>query len=313
VTVFPPFKHFRKLRCRPLLTVAAFLVAPIVATNFIPLGGKLVDASPREAQQIVVVAAENEYGSMVSAIGGDRVNVTSLLTNPNTDPHEFEASASTAKLLANARFVVKNGIGYDAWIDKLLSASPRSQRLVFSVGEYLGHKVGDNPHVWYDATSWAKEATIIATDLTRIDPGHRVYFQRRKTAWLQSLRPVYREIAAVRRLARGKAVIATEPVYGYMIAALGAQSLDYDFQKAIMDGTDPSPRAVADFETALQHHTAHMLFYNRQVIGPTTNAMRTIAAKNHVPVVGVTETQPPGLSFVRWQLSQLRSVQQRWK
>ena len=303
----------QRARHRSTLITAALAVVLVTTVGLLPAGGRRAFASPVSAKRIVVVAAENEYGSMVSAIGGNQVQVTSLLTNPNTDPHEFEASASTARSLGIARLVIKNGIGYDAWIDKLLSASPRSQRLVFSVGEYLGHKAGDNPHVWYDSTGWVKEANVITADLIKIDPQHRAYFQQRSAAWLRSLRPVYQEIATVRRVTKGKAVIATEPVYGYMIAALGASSLDYDFQKAIMDGTDPSPRAVADFEAALQHHAVHMLFYNRQVVGPTTSSMRSIAVKSHVPIVGVTETQPPGISFVRWQLSQLQSVRQHWK
>lgn len=292
----------------------ALAVALGVTALVLPLrGSPVIASSARASGKIVVVAAENEYGSMASAIGGNRVRVTSLLTNPNTDPHEFEASAQMAKILSQARLVIKNGLGYDAWIDKLLSASPRSGRTVFSVGEFLGHKDGDNPHIWYDSAAWAREANVIAGDLARADPAHRRYFQQRKAAWLKSLQPVYREIIAVRKLTKGKTVIATEPVYGYMIAALGAQSLDYEFQKAVMDSTDPSPRSVADFEVALQHHAARMLFYNRQVVGPTTNNMRSIAGKYHVPIVGVTETQPPSQSFAQWQLSQLKSVQQQWQ
>lgn len=154
---------------------------------------------------------------------------------------------------------------------------------------------------------------MIASDLATLDPAHKAYFQQRKAAWLRSLQPVYKEIAAVRRLTNGKTVIATEPVYGYMIAALGATSLDYDFQKAVMNGTDPSPRAVIEFQSALQHHTARMLFYNSQVTSPTTANMRSLAAHSHVPIVGVTETQPQRFSFVQWQLSQLQSIKRSWK
>ncbi|HEX6508328.1 MAG TPA: zinc ABC transporter substrate-binding protein [Chloroflexota bacterium] len=290
------------------------LAAAVTAAGVVLLQSARATASPAgQSGKIVVVAAENEYGAMAQAIGGNRVSVTSLLTNPNTDPHEFEASAATARTLSTARLVIKNGLGYDSWIDKLLSASPRSGRIVFDVGASLGHKSGDNPHVWYSPTGWSKEANTIATDLGTLDPSHRTYFQQRKNAWLASLQPVYREITSVRGITAGKTVIATEPVYGYMIAALGATSLDYDFQKAIMDGTDPSPRSVAAFESALQHHTARMLFYNSQVVGPSTSNMRTIAQRDHIPIVGVTETQPPKLSFVQWQLTQLKSIKARWK
>ncbi|MGH2443593.1 MAG: metal ABC transporter solute-binding protein, Zn/Mn family [Chloroflexota bacterium] len=265
------------------------------------------------SSEITVVAAENEYGAMAQAIGGKDVRVTSLLTNPNTDPHEFEASASTAEAVARARLVIENGIGYDAWVGKLLSASPRSGRLVFDVGVTLEKHTGDNPHIWYDPAGWQKEATIIADDLSRLAPKDRAYFQQRKAAWLASLRFIHREIARVRQLTANSSVIATEPVYGYMLATLGATSQDAVFQKAIMNGTDPSPQSVSQFETDLHRHTVRMLFYNSQVVDPTTTRMRTIARQSGIPVVGVTETQPGSQSFVAWQIGQLQAIQRSWK
>ncbi|HZU12452.1 MAG TPA: zinc ABC transporter substrate-binding protein [Chloroflexota bacterium] len=280
---------------------------------FVALSGCGPAAGRGAPGTISVVAAEDEYGSMAAAIGGKDVHVVSLLSNPNTDPHEFEASASTAEQVATARLVIKNGIGYDSWMDKLLSASPQSGRLVFSVGEYLGKTAGDNPHIWYDPAGWTKEATVIADDLSRLAPRDKSYFARRKAAWLRALRPVYREVARVRSLTNGSRVIATEPVYGYMLAALGTTSVDSGFQKAIMDGTDPSPQSVSAFQTALRHDTVRMLFYNSQVVDPTTTQMRTLAGQSGIPVVGVTETQPLNRSFVAWQLSQLQAVQREWK
>lgn len=265
------------------------------------------------SSSLTVVAAEDQYGAMAQAIGGRYVSVTSLLTNPNTDPHEFEASASTAETVARAQLIIKNGIGYDSWMNKLLSASPRSGRLVISVGEYLGKRPGDNPHVWYDPAGWSREAAVITDDLIKLAPQDRTYFERRQTSWLKSLQSIHREIASVRTLTRGTRVIATEPVYGYMIAALGATSLDPSFQKATMDGTDPAPRSVAQFKTDLSHHLVRMLFYNSQVIDPTTTQMRSIARQSRVPIVGVTETQPSKLTFVRWQLSQLQAIQREWR
>jgi zinc/manganese transport system substrate-binding protein len=300
-TVIDARSKFRRLRAlRPALLLIPALTAAC-------------GSSSPSSSGINVVAAENEYGSMVQAIGGKYVHVQSLLNNPNTDPHEFEASSATARLVAQAQLVIENGIGYDSWIDKLLSASPRSGRIVFNAGAYLGHKAGDNPHVWYFPPAWKKEAAVITADLRKLDPSHRRYFQGRERAWLKSLQPVYSEIAAVRRHTQGAKVIATEPVYGYMISALGATSLDASFQKATMDGTDPSPRSVAQFQSDLRQGAARMLFYNSQVVDPTTISMRALARKSNVPMVGVTETQPPNLSFPRWQLTQLRAVAREWK
>lgn len=277
------------------------------------LAGCGAAATPARPGTLDVVAAEDQYGSMVQAIGGKYVTVTSLLTNPNTDPHEFEASASAARSVAQAQFVIKNGLGYDSWMDKLLGSSPRSGRLVLTVGSFLGRKTGDNPHIWYDPAGWNREATQIAADLSKLAPGHRPYFQQRKFVWERSLQPVYQQIARVRKLTGGHNVIATEPVYGYMLSALGATSLDHRFQIAVMNGTDPSPSSVAQFENDLRDHTAHMLFFNSQVVDPTTNNMRSIAQQSGVPVVGVTETQPPNLSFPRWQISQLKAIARKWK
>ncbi len=261
---------------------------------------------------ISVVAAEDQYGSIAAAIGGKYVYVTSLLTNPNTDPHEYEASASTARTVAGAKLVIENGLGYDSWLDRLLSAAPDSGRTVITVGSLLGRSTGDNPHVWYMPGGWPKIARAITAALSTLDPGHRTYYRAREAAWIRSLQPIEREIRTLRHQTVGETVIASEPVYGYMLDALGLTSLDAPFQKAIMDGTDPSPRSVADFQGALQNHTARLLFYNSQVSSPMTVRMRSIASQFHVPEVGITETKPQGLSFVRWQLSQLQKVGREW-
>jgi zinc/manganese transport system substrate-binding protein len=249
---------------------------------------------------------------MAGAIGGKYVHVTSLLSNPNADPHEFEASASIARTVSGAQLVIENGLGYDSWLDRLLSASPSSGRRLINVGTLLGLRTGANPHVWYMPRGWPREANTIAGDLGKLDPAHRAYFKARARGWLHSLKPVYREIASLRTRTGHHTVIATEPVYGYMLDALGLTSLDSAFQKAIMDGTDPSPSSIVSFQNALQHHTARMLFYNSQVSDPTTARMRSIAAQNHIPLIGVTETQPPSKSFVAWQLSQLKTIQNKW-
>lgn len=289
---------------------AASLGLVLAAIALAGCGSTTVTARPGT---IAVVAAEDQYGSIGRAIGGKYVTVTSLLTNPNTDPHEFEASAGTAETVSRAQLVIKNGLGYDSWIDKLLGASPRSGRIVFTVGSFLGKKTGDNPHVWYEPTGWLKEATRIASDLGRLAPSHKAYFRAREAIWLKSLRPVYSKIAQVRKLTAGQRVIATEPVYGYMLAALGATSLDPAFQRAIMNGTDPPPSSVARFETDLRDHRARMFFYNSQVSDPTANTMRSAARQSGIPIVGVTETQPPNLSFVAWQIGQLKAIERAWR
>src|ERR1700757_4823553 len=111
-----------------------------------------VVAAVLAAAQIHVVAAENFWGSIAAQLGGSRVQVTSVITSPATDPHDYEPTAVDARTLAGAQMVIVNGIGYDPWAPKLLAANPVDGRLVLTVGDLVGIKPGGNPHRWYSPT-----------------------------------------------------------------------------------------------------------------------------------------------------------------
>jgi zinc/manganese transport system substrate-binding protein len=255
-----------------------------------------------------VVAAENEYGDIAAQLGGVHAQVTSLMKSPNTDPHEFEASPSTARDIATADVVVENGLGYDAWVDSILGATPRSGRAVVTVGALLQRHTGDNPHVWYDPAGWPVLARVIARRLSAADPRDASYFARRKKRFLASLRPIEREVVAVRRRADGRDALATEPVYGYMTSALGFTMLGAGFQKAIMDGNDPPPADIISFQRGLTRRSVRLLLYNRQASEAITEQMQSLATTHHIPVVGVTESEPGNTTFQRWQMSELQAV-----
>src|SRR5476651_888584 len=80
--------------------------------------------------RIVAVGAENQYTSVIAQIGGRYVSTTSVMSNPNTDPHSFEASAQLANTISTASLVVQNGLGYDSFMSKIEAASPSSARTV---------------------------------------------------------------------------------------------------------------------------------------------------------------------------------------
>jgi zinc/manganese transport system substrate-binding protein len=256
-----------------------------------------------------VVAAENFYGDLLAQIGGDRVHVTSILSNPNADPHEYESSVRDARAVAQARLVVLNGLGYDRWMQKLLAASPRRERQVVNVGAGLLHlREGDNPHVWYKPQTFPLLARVIAADLGKADPAGKGYYAARLARFTRSLHPLQTEFAALRRRYAGTYVLATERVFGYAADAIGLHIPNPAFQQAIEDGNDPSPRAVAQFEGDLTHRRARLLLYNTQAVTSIIAHMRDLARKNHIPVVGVTETEPPGQDYQQWQLSQLYAI-----
>ncbi len=268
-------------------------------------------AAPAGAQtRVAVVAAENFYGDLARQIGGDAVQVTSILTNPDQDPHLFEASASTARDLAGAQLVIVNGADYDPWMAKLLKANPAPKRRVVEVAALVHKKAGDNPHLWYDPQTMPAVAKALAADLAALDPAHAADYHQRLVAFTASLKPLADKIAAMRKAYAGQPVTATEPVAGYLAAALGLTMRNARFQLAIMNDTEPKLSDIAAFEADLKGRKVRVLLYNSQTSGAVTQRLQTLAQDSKVPVVGVTETEPPGKTYQEWMMQQLIAVDQ---
>jgi len=261
------------------------------------------------AAPITVVAAENFYGDVVQQIGGANVAVTSILSNPDDDPHLFEASASTARALADAKLVVYNGVDYDPWIEKLLAAHRAPDREVIIAAELVHHKSGDNPHLWYDPATMPAVAAAVASQLEADDPAHKTDYERNLKTFLDSLRPFQEKVKALRRQYVGTAVTATEPVAGYLCDAMSFHVRNMDFQLAVMNNTDPTPNQVASFQADIWHHKVSILFYNSQATDDLAKQMLDQAHKYGVPVVGVNETEPPGKTYQQWMMDTVDAVE----
>ena len=281
------------------------VIIVLLALGVIPVSAPA--AAP--AGRIVVVAAENFYGDIVGQLGGDHVAVTSIISDPNVDPHEYESSAKDAAAVANARLVIQNGLGYDAFMDRLMKASPNPQRRLIVVADLTGHRKGDNVHLWYDPPTIPKVAQTVYEALVQIDPGDAASFRNRYRAFQASLPPLTQAIDGVRAQYTGTPVAATEPVFGYMARATELNVITpVAFQKAIEEGGDPPATALAQMEDQLKQHQAKVLLYNTQTVSPITTRVQQLAKKVGVPVVGVSETEPPGKSFQQWMLSQLERL-----
>ena len=278
-----------------LASIAALCLVPLIAS----------------ANPVRIVAAENFYGGVAQQIAGSDATVTSILTNPNQDPHDFTTSAQVAKSVADADMVIYNGISYDPWMDKLLANSGKPGRVVIKVSDLIGAKEGDNPHIWYDPRTMPALATELAKALTQSAAGGTAEsYQKHLADFNESMKSVADEIAKVKAAAAGLEVTATEPVFGYMAEALGFKMLNYDFQLKIMNDAEPPADETAGFEKSLRTNTAKILFYNSQVSDPTTERMQAIAKKAGIPIVGVTETQPlDQKNYAAWMLHELRAVQ----
>jgi zinc/manganese transport system substrate-binding protein len=259
--------------------------------------------------KIAVVAAENFYGDVARQIGGDRVSVASLLSNPDQDPHLFETAPSAVRQIAAAQIVVYNGADYDPWMARVLAAAPKASRAVIVAADLVHKKAGDNPHLWYDPPTMPAVAGALAAALSAADPAHKDEYAARLKTFLVSLAPLNSKIAAMRGKYAGTPVTATEPVFGYMAAALGLKMHDEDFQRAVMNDTEPGPAEFAAIEDALKSQKVRLLFYNSQASDNLVARLVGVASASHVPVVGVTETAPPGQSYQTWMTNELDATE----
>ena len=260
------------------------------------------------ASPVSIVAAENFYGDVARQVGGPNVSVISILSNPDQDPHLFEASPSVARSLSAARIVVYSGIDYDPWMAKLLSASKSADRKEIVVADLVGKKPGDNPHIWYDPATMVTFARALKDELVAADPANKDGYEQRLAAFTASIRPIDDAIATLKKRLAGTPVTATEPVFGYMFDALGMEVRNQSFQRSVMNDTEPSASDLAAFETDLKNHKVKVLIYNSQATDPVAERLLKLARAAKIPVVATTETQPPGKSYQAWIADTLDAV-----
>lgn len=260
---------------------------------------------------ISVVAGESFWGSIALQLGGSKVNVQSVVTEPNADPHEYESSANDARAFAEAKLVILNGAGYDDWGKKLLAANQVSSRRVLNLADLLGKKVGDNPHFWYSPGYVVKVADSITAQYKAIDSASVSYFDQRRADFATALQPYTNEIAAIKQNYSGAPVGATESIFVYMAAALGVNlTTPAEFMNAVAEGNDPPASAVVEFQNQISGHQIKVLIYNVQTSTAMTSNIKAQAASEHIPSVGVSETLlPENLTFQDWQLKQLKSME----
>ncbi len=268
----------------------------------------LIGTPARAAEPITIVAAENFYGDIAQQIGGGAVKVTSILSNPDQDPHLFEASPSVARSLSGARVVIYSGIDYDPWMEKLLAASKSPDRKVIVVADLVGKKSGDNPHIWYGPATMLAFAKALSGTLAEVDPANKAGYEKRLAAFQTSMKPVEDKIAELKERLKGTPATATEPVFGHMFDALGMKVRNEPFQLAVMNDTEPSASDVAAFENDLKSHKVKLLVHNSQASDALADRMVKLAQENNIPVIGADETEPPGKSYQSWMTGELEAV-----
>ena len=274
-------------------------------------GACSTSSSSSTSGRLQVVAAENFWGNIARQLGGDKVTVRSIITNPDTDPHDYEPTAADGRAMASARYVIENGIGYDAWADKLLKANPAGNRGVLNVGDLVGVKPGGNPHRWYSPPDVQKVIDQITADYKRVAPQSSAYFdQQRTTFTTQSLARYDALIAAVKTKYSGAAVGASESIFTPMAEALGLNLRTPEtFLDAISEGSEPTAADKATCDAQIKTHQIKVYVFNSQNSTPDVQAQVHLAQANGIAVVPITETlTPTSATFQDWQANQLQSL-----
>jgi zinc/manganese transport system substrate-binding protein len=257
-----------------------------------------------------VVAAENFWGSLVSQLGGTHVQVLSIVTNPNADPHEYESNAADAEAIAKANYVIVNGAGFDEWALELISASNTPGQRVLNVASLLEQKAGANPHFWYNPYYVYATVHQMYLDLVSLAPNDTSYFTQQYANLNASLAPYNAKIDEIRAEFNGTEVASTESIFVYLANATGLYLVSPPaFMQAVSEGTDPPVQSVVQFEQQLQSGQVKVLVYNEQTITPLTSNMETLAKQNHIEVVPITETVlPANASFQDWMNAELTAL-----
>ncbi|HLG65348.1 MAG TPA: zinc ABC transporter substrate-binding protein [Ktedonosporobacter sp.] len=294
----------------PRRNVSLWLLPMLAVSLLLSACGSSPQPGTGNTSAIAVVAAENFYGNIVQQIGGDRVSVTSILTDPTIDPHEYESNVQNAVAVSNARFVIKNGGGYDGWMDRLLAASPNTDRMVLTAYDVAPVKLPDNVHVWYSLEDIRAIARAIATSLKKLDSAHATVFDRNLQQFEQALMPVQQRIDTMKERYAGTAVGLTETIFLYQANPLGLKVLTpFEFQKAVAEGNDPPAGSIIETNDQVEQRLIKVLIYNAQTNTPVTTNLLNAAKRQRIPIVAVTETMPSAKTYQQWMLDQLVSLQ----
>ncbi len=317
----PPPSHARGRRLRFALGAAA--VAALAATSACSTSAATTPSSAASgagatAQAsgggtvIQVVAAENFWGSIAGQLGGSHVHVDSIITNPNTDPHDYEPTAADARTVTTAQYAIVNGIGYDAWADKLLATNPGSDRTELKVGDLVGIQPGGNPHRWYSPDDVHQVIERITADYKRIAPADAAYFDRQKTTFeTQTLAPYDQLIAKIKATYAGTPIGASESIVTPLAEGLGLKMMTPEsFLDAMSEGTDPTAADKATIDQQIKDKQIKVYVYNSQNSTPDVTAQVNLAKSEGIPVATVTETlAPAGDSFQQWQVAELQGIE----
>lgn len=261
------------------------------------------------SQKLNIVTTTDFYAEVAKAVVGDKGNVSSIINNPAIDPHDYEPTTDVAKKVSKADITVANGLGYDSWMNKLDMQDSDS---FIKIGENVMHKkTGDNPHIWYNPETMPRYAKYLATKLAQKQPKNKAYFEKNAQTYIDSLKPVQTELTKLKAASKNlpnKNVYVSEPVFDYSIAATGFKVTNKSFEKAIENGTDPTPAVIKEMHQGIKQKQISFFVLNTQTDSQLINNLVKLAQQKNIPILKVTETLPKGKTYKEWMLSQYQAM-----
>lgn len=299
-------------RARWRLPVAVAALAVLASVTSACATSSASTGSGASNGKITVVAAENFWGSIAKQLGGEHANVTSIITNPDTDPHDYEPTTADGRTIATAQLVVVNGIGYDPWATKLVAANNSANQTVLNVGNLVGIPVGGNPHRWYSQANVYQVIAQITADYQKIDPADAAYFtQQKQTFETKTLAQYNSLITDIKNKYAGTPIGASESIVTPLAQTLGLTMLTPEsFLDAISEGNDPTAADKATIDAQIRNKQIRIYVFNSQNSTPDVQAQVNEAKAEGIPVTTVTETLAPASdTFQQWQVSELEGIQ----
>lgn len=263
----------------------------------------------KSTEQLQVVASLDFYAEPARAILGKSGQVDSLINSASVDPHDYSATTADAKQVANADVVIMNGAGYDSWLNKLVQADDQGPKLI-NVAQDIAHlSAGGNEHLWYDFTIMPKLTRKLVKIFSKKKPQKRAVFQENAQRYLAKLKRLQKKQEQLQQTLQGQPVMITEPVFNYVLSALGMTIVNPDFAQAIENGADPQPTDLQKMQQQLDQRQVRFLVVNAQVSNPVIQELVKRAKRHRVPILKVTETLPAKQNYLSWMTNQLSTLQ----
>jgi len=263
----------------------------------------------RPRTEKIITTTVNTYKEPIKSVVGDKYEVSSIIKSVNVDPHSFSPSSNNAKDIADSQLIVSSGLGYDDWVNKIVTANSQDKNLIDFAGDVLHKENGQNEHVWFGVKNVQRLSQAIYQHMSKVDSKNKAYYQANFKKYDLKLDNLIQREKMLSQFTKGKRVYVTEPLPYYLLKDLGMTIANPHFAKSIEDDTDPSIDDIKDMEKGMKRHKVSFLVVNKQVSSGIITKITDMAKKYHVPIVYFTETLPSDLGYYDWMNGNLDQIE----